>query len=99
MQVQRPFQRLETTRAGLVAELRDQITAHGDDLDLFGHGSLYQRLVDWVPLIYVNFLLTLGFGAGLDLSLGIGGSATQANYVNAPAGSGYGDVRTLTITY
>lgn len=28
---------------------------------------LYQRLVDWVPLIYVNFLLTLGFGAGLGL--------------------------------
>ena len=30
-----------------------------------GLAWVYQRLVDWVPLIYVNFLLTLGFGIAL----------------------------------
>lgn len=47
-----------------------------------------------------NFLGSVtgqGFG-GAGISLGLGGSATSANYANAPVGN-YGDQQTLTITY
>ncbi len=47
-----------------------------------------------------NFLGSVtgqGFG-GAGVSLGLGGSATSANYANAPVGN-YGDQQTLTITY
>lgn len=40
-----------------------------------------------------------GFGAGLDFSVGIGGSAAQAGYADAPVGSGYADIQTVTISY
>jgi hypothetical protein len=40
----------------------------------------------------------LGFGAGTDITLGIGGSASSVNYANAPVGS-YSDIETVTITY
>ena len=30
-----------------------------------GLAWLYQRLLDWIPLIYINFLLTLGSGFAL----------------------------------
>lgn len=40
----------------------------------------------------------LGFGAGTDITLGIGGSASSANYANAPVGS-YSDIETVTINY
>jgi hypothetical protein len=30
-----------------------------------GLAWLYQKLIDWIPLIYVNFLVTLGFGIAL----------------------------------
>lgn len=46
-----------------------------------------------------NFLSSVtGQGFGTGISLNIGGSATSANYQNAPIGT-YGDLQTLTITY
>lgn len=51
-----------------------------------------------IPYMF-NFLpgvVGQGFAAGI--SLNVGGTATSANYENAPVGS-YGDLQTLTITY
>jgi len=46
-----------------------------------------------------NFLSSVtGQGFGTGISLNIGGSASSANYQNAPVGN-YGDLQTLTITY
>jgi hypothetical protein len=39
-----------------------------------------------------------GFGTGNDISLGIGGSASSVNYMNAPFGN-YGDLETITVSY
>jgi hypothetical protein len=46
-----------------------------------------------------NFLAGItGQGFGTAVPLNISGSATSANYENAPVGA-YGDLQTLTITY
>jgi len=45
---------------------------------------------------FTSNITGLGFGMGIPLN--IGGSATSANYENAPVGN-YGDLQTLTITY
>jgi hypothetical protein len=39
-----------------------------------------------------------GFGVGMDISLGISGSANSVDYANAPQGS-YSDIETITINY
>jgi hypothetical protein len=43
-------------------------------------------------------VIGLGFGAGTDLALGIGGSVNSVDYADAPVGN-YGDLETVTITY
>jgi len=54
-------------------------------------GSLIPYTFNYLPNV-------TGQGFGTGISLNIGGSATSANYENAPVGS-YGDLQTLTITY
>lgn len=39
-----------------------------------GLGWVYQWLVDFIPLIYINALLTLGFGGAIGLAVGFGAS-------------------------
>lgn len=48
---------------------------------------------------YITNTSGSGFGTGFDIPVGIGGSAIQSNYLNAPSGSGYADVQTVTISY
>jgi hypothetical protein len=35
-------------------------------------GFAYRHLVEWIPLIYINFFITLGFGIGLGACVGLG---------------------------
>lgn len=46
---------------------------------------------------FLGSMIGQGFG-GVGTSLGLAGSASSANYANAPVGN-YGDLQTLTITY
>lgn len=63
-----------------------------------GSGSCTGFLIPYT-FTHVTGATGLGFGGGLDIPMNIGGSATQAGYADAPTGSVYGDIQTLTITY